>query len=188
MKINEILFSPKTFFSHIHKEKSIRSSFIFLVFCYGFFLILSGIIFLLFFRERISTIFSNFAFSFTPLSYFFFFVLVYGFGLLSSFVSGFFLKIWLHVFKGRDSFVQAYQLNVYSQTPYYLFGWIPVIGGFSFLYSLILLIIGTKIMYKFSTLKATLIYVIPLFVVFLLAFLILFLVFFTLLSNGIPSF
>src|SRR3989344_1387762 len=161
MKIKELFFSPKEFFLHINKERGIRSAFIFFASCYFIFLVFSGLILYLFYSDSIKTILYDLPFSFTSFYFFLYLFLVYGFGLLSSFVSGFFLKMWLHLFKGKRSFDDAYKLSVYSYAPYYLLGWIPIINIFTIIYSLILLIIGTKVMYKFSTLKATLIYVIP---------------------------
>lgn len=87
------------------------------------------------------------------------------------FVSAGILYVYLLIFGGRAGFEQTFQLMVYSSTPNYLFGWIPIAGWLARLWSLCLLIIGTQEVHKLSRLKSILIYAIPLalFLVILLA-------------------
>ncbi|MEK6922183.1 MAG: YIP1 family protein [Nanoarchaeota archaeon] len=159
-KVKQILFSPNTFFSDVEKERRLNKAFIFFIILSAFSAILSSII--LFFWRNAYTMFFPIDLSVMPykdLAW----PLLTGF-LISiplSFVSAGVLYIWLKIFKGKRPYREAYKLYVYSKTPNFILGWIPIINLLSWIYSFVLLIIGTHKMYKFSGLKATLIYLIP---------------------------
>ena len=179
-KIKQVLLNPSKFFYEIEKEKGIKASLIYLTVLVVFFTIMS-LILLLIFKEKIVNLFLNLfnlgaeaqAFSLTqtieillisaPIS------------ILSTFIVSGILYVWLLIYKGEN------KLYTYSRTPSLVFGWIPIINWFSWVYSLVLLIIGTHKIYKFSKLKSTLIYLIPLFLLLVLFF-ILFIIFLLLIT------
>ena len=174
-KIKQVLLNPSKFFSEIEKEKGIKASLIYLTVLVVFFTIMS-LILLLIFKEKIVNLFLNLfnlgaeaqAFSLTqtieillisaPIS------------ILSTFIVSGILYVWLLIYKGEKDYQTVYKLYTYSRTPSLVFGWIPIINWFSWVYSLVLLIIGTHKIYKFSKLKSTLIYLIPLFLLLVLFF------------------
>lgn len=90
------------------------------------------------------------------------------FNIASSFIVAGILHVWITIFGGKAKYLRTYQLYVYAKTPHLLFGWIPLIGGIVWLYTIFLLIIGTQKLHGMSRKKAILIYVIPLiaFIVF----------------------
>ncbi|MBI4155157.1 YIP1 family protein [Candidatus Woesearchaeota archaeon] len=164
-KIRNILLEPSKFFLNTEKEKGVKESFIF-VSVLTFFYSIMGLILLVLFKDSITNFFLNllnlpttqFDLPKTIIAV----LLSIPFSILFTFVSAAILYVWLMIFKGEKDYQTAYKLLVYSRTPNLLFGWIPIINWFSWIYSLILLIIGTHVIYKFSKLKTTLIYIIPL--------------------------
>ncbi|HLC32973.1 MAG TPA: YIP1 family protein [Candidatus Nanoarchaeia archaeon] len=82
-------------------------------------------------------------------------------GLLTSFVIAAIIHLWVQLFGGKADYAKTYQLYAYSRTPYLLLSWIPVISFVAWIYSLVLLIIGTHQIHKISTRRAALIYIIP---------------------------
>ena len=71
------------------------------------------------------------------------------------------LHLWILLFGGKADYTKSYQLYVYAYTPTYVLGWIPFLGFFAGIYSLILLILGTEKMHGISRRKTILMYVIP---------------------------
>ena len=150
-RIKQILFSPTEFFKKASSEKGLAKPFKFLAIVSPFYFFLMFSISYLIdstpFNEFIQT---------APiglpiwLTLFLVIVLMYLLSLGFSFISSLLLFVWLRIFKGKRSYYDAYRLNVYSNTGVYVFGWIPYIGGFAFIYTLIILIIGTKTMYKLA--------------------------------------
>ena len=174
-KLKKILFSPGKFFSEIKKEKGVRKAFNFLAGYYLFFMILSGIVF---FVTGEKNNYSGLGINISNKEWIIVLIGTYIFGLLFSFVSALFLKLWIRIFGGKGKYEDAYKLNIYSNAPYYLIGWMPLINMIIWVYGLGLLIIGTKKIYKFSTTKAILIYVVPLAILFLL-FLVILMIYFS---------
>lgn len=78
------------------------------------------------------------------------------------------LHIWIKIFGGKNKYTKTFELFVYSETPPLLFGWIPFLGGICFIWSVILLVIGTQQVHGLSRTKSILIYVIPLVFFFVL--------------------
>ncbi len=178
-KLKDILFSPRKFFKNVIKEKGIKEAFKFLAIYFMFFIIVNAIIFFIIGKRSSYNALVSLP-EITNGLWILMFIFIYLIVLLSSFVSAFLLMMWIRIFGGKWKYENAYKLKVYSNAPYYVFGWIPFIGGLFLIYSLILLIIGTKQIFKFSTLKATLIYVIPLIIIFLLFVILFGLLFFAL--------
>ncbi|MFH1592662.1 MAG: YIP1 family protein [Candidatus Woesearchaeota archaeon] len=186
-KVRDILFHPGKFFSAVDKEKGLGKAF-------RFFFILS----------LISAVLSVIISSFWSRAYTWFLpfpipklglipliqtsLINYALLLGASFLIAWFLFIWLRVFRGRRTYSDAYKLYAYSVTPKLVFGWIPIVNLFVWIYSLVLIIIGTNKMYKFSNLKATLIYIVPWAVILLLVVIVALLVMTILLGTGVETF
>lgn len=168
-KIKEILVKPSKFFTEVEKEKGIKNSFIYISILIIFFS-LASLILLLIFKEKMMNLFFNVfnlaaelpAFDLNKLIIIL--LLSIPVSILLTFVTSAILYVWLLIFRGEKDYQTTYKLYTYSRTPTFLFGWIPIINWFSWIYSLILLIIGTHKIYKFTKLKSTLIYLIPLFI------------------------
>ena len=170
-KVKSILFEPKKFFTKLQKEKGIRDVFKYLAIVALFSVILTFIMSLIFspvqtsFIEQltgqeISTEDSTPTYIDAIINYL-------GTLLLSFVIVGI-LHLWLKLFRGKAKYEKTYQLYIYGTTPTFLFSWIPFIGGFAWIYDLILLIIGTSIIYKLSRTKSILVYLIPLIILIML--------------------
>ena len=171
-KIKEILFKPNYFFTHLDKEKGIKDSFIYLV------------ILTIFYTVMIAIIVSKWPTSYVSLiplpeitnSILIFLVIISLLGtIIGSFITAALLHVWLIIFNAKKTYSDTYKLYVYSITPKLIFGWIPIVNLLAWVYSLILIIIGTNKMYKISKFRATMIYVIPLIVLVLIFILLFFL-------------
>lgn len=97
----------------------------------------------------------------TPL-YIFFGFLSFVIGLGGIFVWAGILHLWILIFGGKKNYVKTFELAVYSGTPALLFGWIPLISFFASIWSLVLLIIGTRQIHGIERTKSILMYLIPL--------------------------
>jgi len=183
-KIKQILFSPNAFFQNL-KEKGIKEPFTFLLTIAIISSVVGSIINVTLYKNQTLQMLQSFQISLSLYSVF----LILAIGsyiliIIMDFINAFFLRIYLRLFKGKKPYSDAYRLLVYSFTPTYLFGWIPFVSILALIYSFILLIIGTHKMYKFSPLKATLIYVIPLIIMLFLALILGILFFLVLLYAG----
>jgi hypothetical protein len=176
-RVKNVLFSPKSFFAGIKKEKGVNSAF-------GYFAVISLIGALLaflintFFGPYFNDIMSSFLGVPMPQEEFdsllIISILFYGLSLGVSFISAGLLHVWILIFGGKSNYSKTYQLYVYSSTPNFLFSWIPFIGFLSSFYYLALLIIGTPEVHKeISMNKSILMYVLPT-VIFFILFLIIF--------------
>jgi len=165
-KIKEVLVKPSRFFSEMEKEKTIKPSIIYISILTVFYSVMS-IILLLLFKDTLTSFFLN-MFNlpveqpFSLSKQLIFIIIGIPASILFSFVIAAGLYVWLMIFGSDKDYKTAYKLLVYSETPSLLFGWIPIVNWFSWIYSLILLITGTHKIYKFSKLKSSLIYIIPL--------------------------
>lgn len=88
--------------------------------------------------------------------------------ILLGFVWSLILHGWLKVWKLNGTFWDAYKAFAYSRVPLSFFGWIPVVGGLFGIYSIYILAVGISIHYKTTRLKAVLLLVPLLFVLFLI--------------------
>lgn len=88
-------------------------------------------------------------------------LLSYASGLAISFIWAGILHVWCLIFSGKGNYSKSYQLAVYSSTPNLVFGWIPFVNLVVWIYSVYLLIVGTRELHKIEKTKATLIYLIP---------------------------
>lgn len=89
-------------------------------------------------------------------------LLSYPIMLAFSFLTALILHSYCKLFGSRAPYSKSYQLFAYSQVPKLVLGWIPFIGILVSLYTIVLLIIGTEHIHKFSRKKSVLIYIIPL--------------------------
>ncbi len=172
-KIKQILTNPNKFFSSL-KEKTLQDALLYFIILSAFSAFMTYIMMLLF-GDSFTRMIVNFFNLNTPIPDFNSVTLLgqtilgYIFTIAASFVVAGILYLWLLLFGGNKGYNKTYQLYTYSQTPTLLFKWIPIVGMFASIYSFILLVIGTRNTYNFSTLKSTLIYLIPLFFLFVIA-------------------
>ncbi len=64
------------------------------------------------------------------------------------------IHLYLKLFKAKATYLQTFQLYVYAYVPTYLFAWIPFIGWFAIIWSIVLLVLGVQKTHKLSLLKA----------------------------------
>lgn len=78
------------------------------------------------------------------------------------FLVAFALKIWMHIFGVQSSYSKTFQLMAYSLTPVYLFGWISENVSFAtWIWALILLVVGSRGMFEVSKRKSWLMFTLP---------------------------
>jgi len=70
--------------------------------------------------------------------------------------------IWIKMFRGKSTYSKTFELVSYAQTPSLLFGWLPVVGSFSIVWSCILLVIGTEQIHELNRTRTIIMYLIPL--------------------------
>jgi hypothetical protein len=174
-KIKSVLLHPTKFFESLKKEKGVKTAF-------RYYLILSFISFIL--GTIITFTFNKYIYSFWSRIYGWPFPIPpltletivlspfiwYLVGLGLSFIAAGILHVWILIFGGKEEYSKTYQLWAYSLTPGFVFGWIPFLGFFAFIYDLFLLILGTQKLHGISKNLAILMYVIPiaLFVIFMI--------------------
>lgn len=79
-----------------------------------------------------------------------------------SYLVAFLLKVWMHLFLVHTPFSKSYQLLAYAVTPIYLFGWISEYVSYAtWVWTLILLVIGCRGMFGASQKKAWLMFTLP---------------------------
>ena len=172
--IKAVLSHPTTFFQKVGKGKDN------LGFAFGYFAILSlfsgvlswGVILLIFPFASYGAIYSaNLGVSPIVIN------IIVGIasfiiGLGFSFLCAGLLHLWILIFGGKNSYIKTYELGAYAGTPSLLFSWIPFIGGLiGFVWSLILLIVGTQQVHKIDRTKTILMYLIPIGAIILLTIL-----------------
>lgn len=82
------------------------------------------------------------------------FVLVIVFGFVGVFLSGLWIHLWVYVFGGRKGIPQTIKTVIYGQTPSWLFGWIPFVNFFIWIWTLYLYVVGIRELHEISTGKA----------------------------------
>ena len=175
-KIKDVLIAPQKFFQRIQKEKGFKKAFVYFAIL-SLFSAVVGFLFSLLMLPLYQQILSSLSLNIPTLQYSSGWMILnqaigYVFGLLAAFVIAGLLHAWILIFGGKAEYDKTYQLFVYSKTPVFLFGWIPVLGLIASVYGMVLLIIGTMKLHKISKTKAILMYAIPmgLFFLFLLVF------------------
>lgn len=170
-KIRDVLIAPQKFFQRIQKEKGFKKAFVYFA-VLSLFATVVGFLFGLVMMPVYKQILASLSLNIPLMSYTSGWVVLnlligYLIGLLASFIIAGVLHAWLLIFGGKADYDKTYQLYVYSRTPTFVFGWIPVLGFFATIYGLVILIIGTMQMHKISKTRAILMYVIPLGLFFL---------------------
>lgn len=163
--IPDILFQPSKFFTKLKSERGFADSLTFLAVWLLFSIVLStlmGYVLMPFTNELVMELFGEEAAQEpVPWEWAFAIGLGYPMGLFLSFVSAALLHVWILIFGGRANYEKSYQLYIYSRTPDMLFGWIPVVSFFTWIYSLYLLIVGTQKVHGIKRTTAILMYIIP---------------------------
>ncbi len=98
----------------------------------------------------------------------FFVYLVFLFYLLGVFVSGLIIHAFVLLMGGTKSAKQTIKTTMYASTPFFLLGWIPIISTISYIWSLVLLVIGIKENQEMELGNAILVVIIPIVLVFIL--------------------
>ncbi len=86
-------------------------------------------------------------------------------GIISLLVGSILLHIGVVIMGGRGGFIQTFKAVVYGLTPYYLFGWVPVIGGLAGIWGLIVEIFGIRELHDMTTGRAAIAWLISLLIV-----------------------
>jgi len=155
--VKQILMEPKTFFSSLYRERGIKESFIFLGILMLFYVIVAGIMGWI----VLNTFFAD-IYVLTIWKYIGLLLFVYFAALALSFVIAGIIFLWIKIWGGRNvSYDKAYQLYVFSRTPTMVFGWIPIVNYLIWIWSTVLLIIGTMSWFGIQRGKAILMYIIP---------------------------
>lgn len=86
-------------------------------------------------------------------------------GIITLVVGSVLLHIGVVVMGGRGGFVQTFKAVVYGLTPYYLLGWIPIIGGLAGIWGLIIEIFGIRELHDMTTGRAVVAWLISIVIV-----------------------
>ena len=177
-KVKKILFTPDKFFTSIKKEKGLKEAFIYyailmligtiLTFTIGFYISMNLFSYYMgLFSEVIGVelpailteqmIIQSIGYAAIGIMG----VYTYLMTLIGSFVSAGILYIWILIFGGKGNYTKTYQMCVYSKTPSALLKWIPIVGGFAWLYEVYLLIKGTEKLHGLSKRRSILIFAVP---------------------------
>ncbi len=92
-------------------------------------------------------------------------------------VVGAFFHIFVYAVGGRKGITQTIKAFMYGQTPNFLLGWIPVIGGITSIWSLILFILGIRQLHEITTRRAILAVLMPFIILGIIALAIIIVVF-----------
>lgn len=164
------MLEPARFFDTLKKETGVKPAFVYLLIL-GLWGAVLGLLVNLLFKDYsynlMSTFISKISGSTVPLvqqtigQTILWSVLGYGLMLGFGFILAGILHGWISLFGGKEKYAKTYQLYIYSATPGLVLGWIPFIGLLTWIYDLVLLIIGTQKVHKISRVKSILMYVIP---------------------------
>jgi hypothetical protein len=70
------------------------------------------------------------------------------------FISGSWAHLFVRAFSGRKGYGNTIKAFAYGNTPVFLFGWIPFVGGLFWIWALVLNIIGIRQLHEISTGRA----------------------------------
>ena len=73
---------------------------------------------------------------------------------VSLFISGSWAHLFVRAFGGRKGYGNTIKAFAYGNTPVFLFGWIPFVGGLFWIWALVLNIIGIRQLHEISTGRA----------------------------------
>ena len=83
------------------------------------------------------------------------------FGVIGLFIGGVILHIFVYIAGGRKDVSTTIRSAIYSATPNLLFGWIPFIGFFAGIWSLVLQVLAIKELHEISTARAVAAVILP---------------------------
>jgi len=75
-------------------------------------------------------------------------------GFIGLVIKGLWFHLWAYLFGARKGVSQTIKVVLYSETPNYYLGWIPVFSIITGIWSLVLAVIGIKQLQKISTTRA----------------------------------
>jgi hypothetical protein len=89
-------------------------------------------------------------------------------GIIGLIIGAILLHIGVIVMGGSGGFMQTFKATVYGLTPYYLLGWIPVIGALAGIWGLVVEIFGIRELHDMTTGRAVIAWVISLVIAIIL--------------------
>ncbi|MEN6341139.1 MAG: YIP1 family protein [Methanospirillum sp.] len=90
------------------------------------------------------------------------------FGIIGLIVGTILLHIGVVIMGGHGGIMQTFKAVVYGLTPYYLLGWIPIIGALAGIWGLIIEILGIRELHDMTTGRAVIAWVISLVIVIII--------------------
>ena len=88
--------------------------------------------------------------------------------IIGLFVGGAILHLFVYLAGGRKEVEQTLKAVMYSSTPVFIFGWIPLVGVLALVYALILEILAVRELQEISTGRAILAVIAPFLLIFFL--------------------
>jgi signal peptidase len=137
-RIKGFLFSPSETFD-ASKEDTLGTTFEFFIALLTICAVLSGVMGWLVFYHGVTM-----------------FVLVLILGIIGVFIGGLWTHVWIYLVGGRKGVTQTLKALMYGATPGCLLGWIPIVGVFAVVWTLILEIVGIGQLHELSTRRAVL--------------------------------
>ncbi len=95
------------------------------------------------------------------------FVVLIFFGGAGIFVYAAWLHLWIYVFGGRESYIETLKSTIYSLTPVFLFGWVPIVSLILWIWYLILQLFSISQLHRISLSHAFFAFLISLVPIFL---------------------
>ena len=89
---------------------------------------------------------------------------------ISAFIGGAIVHIFVYLLGGRKGIVKTIIALMYGDTPYLLFGWIPLIGLIAIIWSLVLNVLGIRQFQELTTGRAILAILLPLIIIGIIVF------------------
>ena len=89
---------------------------------------------------------------------------------IGAFIGGAIVHIFVYLLGGRKGIVKTIIALMYGDTPYLLFGWIPLIGLIAAIWSLVLNVLGIRQFQELTTGKAILAILIPIIMMVIIVF------------------
>ena len=87
-----------------------------------------------------------------------------------AFIGGAIIHIFVYIVGGRKGIVKTIIALMYADTPYLLFGWIPIIGLIVAIWSLVLSVLGIRQFQELTTGRAILAIFIPIIIIGIIVF------------------
>lgn len=106
------------------------------------------------------------------------------FGIIMGFVIAAIIHVFIKIFGGQADFATTYRILAYSSIPSLMLSIIPLIGWLSFIYSLILDVMGISMLHSISKGKAVAAMLLPIVILFILILVISFSFMFTISSGA----